>query len=339
MQKPRITVLMPVYNAERFLAQAIDSVLAQTFTDFELLMLDDCSTDGSLSIIQSYSDPRIRLYQNEQNMGISPTLNRGIALAQSALIARMDADDLCHPQRLQKQYDYLQQNPDCAMVSSLVRVISEEGNLLRIDDFKSPYFYYNLTFECWIYHPTITFRKQAIEEIGGYTVPYSEDFELFWQLLRRHKIHNLPELLLDYRVSSQSLHQVQKKTEYDIAQHQQVLRNLRYYVGDELSIPEAYVECLRHHFAPLLERGRGLQDILNCLQLLEKISRKIIETSNPNREPNAIREAYFHKRTFILTWYLRNLPFYKSVYLALCTSSLSLITKSVKNKLKRIFIR
>ena len=326
---------MPVYNAERFLTQAIDSVLAQTFTDFEFLILDDGSSDKSVSIVQSYTDPRIRFYQNEHNMGISATLNKGIALAGTELIARMDADDICYPERLQKQYDYLQTHPDCALVSAWVRVITEEEELVRLDDFKSPYYYYNLTFECWIYHPTITFRKQAVEAIGGYTVPYSEDFELFWQLSRNHKIHNLPELLLDYRISSQSLHQVQKKTEYDIAQHQQVLRNMRYYAGNDLSVPETYIECLRHNFTPLLKEG-SLQDIVNCLQVLDEVNLRILNTPNPNCQPQAIKEAAFYKRNFIISWYLNHLPADKAFMLAIRTNSLNLLTKKIKNRLKRM---
>ena len=335
MQQPRLTVLMPVYNAERFLAEAIDSVLKQTFTAFEFLILDDGSSDRSVSIIKSYTDPRIRLYQNEQNMGISPTLNKGIALATTPLVARMDADDICYPERLQMQYNYLLANPDCALVSSWVRVITENGDFVRQDDFKSPYYYYNLTFECWIYHPTIVFRKEAVQQIGGYTVPYSEDFELFWQLSRKFKIHNLPEVLLDYRITSQSLHQVQKKTEYDIAQHQQVVRNLQYYAGREYKIPEDYIECLRHNFIPLLKKS-NVQDIMSCLKILDVITRKIVETPNPNRDPSAIAEAAYYKRLFITSFYFRHLSPFKALYLISKTNSWSYVTKSLKNRLKRM---
>jgi len=107
MAKPLVTVLMPVYNAERFLSEAMDSILNQTLINFEFLIIDDGSHDSSLKIIRSYDDPRIRLVQNEKNLGISATLNKGINLASADLIARMDADDISYPERLQKQYDYL----------------------------------------------------------------------------------------------------------------------------------------------------------------------------------------------------------------------------------------
>ena len=119
MAKPSITVLMPVYNAERFLAEAIESVLQQTFTQFEFLIIDDGSTDSSPEIVRSYSDPRIRFLQNEQNLGITATLNKGIELAQADLIARMDADDICYPDRLQKQMEFVAAHPDGALFTNV----------------------------------------------------------------------------------------------------------------------------------------------------------------------------------------------------------------------------
>jgi glycosyltransferase involved in cell wall biosynthesis len=334
VSKPTISVLLPVYNAERFLAQAIDSVLQQTFTDFELLLLDDCSTDGSLSIMESYTDPRIRLYRNEKNLGISKSLNKGIALANADLIARMDADDICYPHRLEKQYAYLLAHPECALLSSWVRVITEDGKLVRQDDFKSPYYYYNLTFECWMYHPSIVFRKAAILQVGGYTVPYSEDFELFWQVSRNHLIHNLPEVLLDYRQSPQSLHQVQKKNEYELAQHQQVLRNIRFYVGESIPLSYEEIECLRHNFEPLLRNG-GVAAIGHCLKKLKAITAKILQADNPNLVVESVKEAAFYKQKFILDYYARNLNYSNAVLLLVKTGEWKLLYSLFFSYIKR----
>ncbi|CAN5805585.1 hypothetical protein BH24BAC1_BH24BAC1_09320 [soil metagenome] len=309
---PPISIVMPVYNAEKFLSAAIDSMLGQTFTDFEFLIIDDGSTDKGVAIIQTYADPRIRFYQNERNLGISQTLNKGIELAQSDLIARMDADDVSYPDRLQKQYDYLTLHPDCALVSSLVRLVSEDGQVIREDEFESKYFYYNLTFICWIYHPTVMYRRQAVREVGSYAVPYAEDFELFWQLSRRFKIYNLPEVLLDYRVTGQSLHQVLKKQEYHQAQMGQLLRNFRYYAGESYTLPEKYIECFQHNFTPLLEE-QNVSSILGCLRELNYLSQKIVEKANINRDPAAIKEAASYKREFIISQLARKLPRHKAV--------------------------
>src|SRR5215212_5805616 len=215
MNKPLVTVLMPVYNGEKYLGEAIDSILNQTLTNFEFLIIDDGSKDKSVDIIKSYNDPRIRLVNNETNLGISKTLNKGIELAAAELIARMDADDISYPERLQKQYDYFMSNPECALLSTWARTITENNEHLKTEKYRSRLHYYNLTFECWMYHPTVMYTKTAVMEVGMYNIPYAEDFELFWQLSRKFRIACLEEVQVDYRITDQSLHQVTKKKEYD----------------------------------------------------------------------------------------------------------------------------
>ncbi|RDV16708.1 glycosyltransferase [Pontibacter diazotrophicus] len=332
---PQLTVLMPVYNAQKYLAEAIDSILQQSFTDFEFLIIDDASTDGSVEIVKSYTDPRIRLVLNEINLGISATLNKGIALSASEFIARMDADDISYPDRLSKQIAYMQAHPECAMVSSLVRVISEDGQFVRQDKFESDYFYYNLTFICWIYHPTVMYRKQAVTEVGMYAVPYAEDFELFWQLSRKFVIYNLPEVLLDYRVTNQSLHQVLKKQEYEQAQQEQLLRNFRYYAGPDYTIPASFVECLQHNFQPLLAE-QSVSSVLNCIRELDKLTSAIQARENVNRDTSAIEQAAKYKRRFILDYFARNLPRFKGTLLLLRAGYFKLLYHVVKARLLRV---
>jgi len=129
MSVPRVTVTMMVYNAERYLRQAIDSVLNQTFTDFELLFLDDASTDRSLEIIQSYSDPRIRLIRNENNRGVAYSRSKALPLARGEYVAVLDADDVALPERLQVQVSYLDSHPDICLVGSSCQVIEEDGSV------------------------------------------------------------------------------------------------------------------------------------------------------------------------------------------------------------------
>ncbi len=332
--KPRITVLMPVYNSEKFLREAIDSILQQTFTDFEFLIIDDGSTDNSVSMVQAYTDPRIRFYQNEQNMGISPTLNKGIALAAAPYIARMDADDISYPDRLQKQYDYMQAHPDCVMVSSLVRVVAEDGQLIREDLFESKYFYYNLTFICWIYHPTVMYRKTAVQDVGMYTEAYSEDYELFWQLSRKYKIFNLPEVLLDYRQTSQSLHQVLRKQEYEQAQYKQLLRNFRYYAGPGYTIKESYAQCLQNNFEPLLAT-QSITSVLACIKELDLLTECILAKENTNRDVAAIQLAAMYKRRFIVKYIARSLPRHKGILLLLRAGELKFILRSARLRLQK----
>ncbi len=330
-----LTVLMPVYNSERFLASAIDSILNQIFTDFEFLIIDDCSTDNSVNIIRSYTDSRIRFYRNETNLGISPTLNKGIELASTELIARMDSDDISYPERLQKQYDFILANPDGALYSCWVRVIDQENQFVRQDNFNNDY-YYNLTFICWIYHPTIIFKKKAIQEVGMYTVPYAEDFELFWQLSRKYKIYNLPEVLLDYRVTDQSLHQVLKKKEYEEAQKKQLLRNFQYYAGKDYTIPENYIDCLQHNFQPLLAE-QSVGKVIACIRELEFLTRQILTKENVNRDPDAIKTAAFFKRRFIVMFFAEHLSPPKGILLLILLGERTIIKRKIKDKIKKIF--
>ncbi|MGY2134539.1 glycosyltransferase family 2 protein [Hymenobacter sp. HD11105] len=321
---PRLSVLLPVYNAQAFLAEAIDSILGQTFTDFEFIILDDGSSDSSPEIIQAYGDPRIRFYRNDQNLGISQTLNRGIALATTEVIARMDADDRSHPSRLQQQYDYLVAHPECAMIACWVRIIDAEGRFLRQDAFDCAYYYYNLTFICWIYHPTVMYRKAAVTQVGGYKEAYSEDFELFWQLARQFSIATLPQVLLDYRETNQSLHQVVKKQEYYYAQQTQVQRNIRYYTGPELVLSTAELRCLQHDFAPMLASG-SVGSILILLQKLEVITAGVMSKPNLNLDQHAVRAAAAYKKSFITSFFARHLPQPKGVWLLLRLGQFRLI--------------
>ena len=332
---PAISVLMPVYNAERFLAVAIESILQQTFTDFEFLIIDDCSTDGSAAIIHSYADPRIRYYRNDTNLGISATLNKGIELAAAPLIARMDGDDISYPERLQTQYDFIRENPDGALYSCWVKVVDQDGRFIRQDVFRSRYYYYNLTFICWIYHPSIIFRKKEIQEIGMYTVPYAEDFELFWQISRRFKIYNVSAVLMDYRVTDQSLHQVLKKKEYAEAQYEQLLRNFRYYAGEGYTLPRDLIDCLQHNFEPLLQQ-QNVGKIIRCIREVETLSNAILKKENINRDIADITEAAFYKRRFIIEYYARELPMFKAAMLLLKLGEYKKMKHFTKQQVKKL---
>ena len=125
---PKISVLMCVYNDEDWLKNSIDSIVNQTFTDFEFVIVNDGSTDNSLEIINSYSDDRIRIINNEENLGLPKSLNRGLNLCKSELIARMDADDISMNNRLEKQYKYLKKNKEIALIGGQAEYIDSDGS-------------------------------------------------------------------------------------------------------------------------------------------------------------------------------------------------------------------
>lgn len=197
---------MPVYNGERYLGQAIDSILAQTFTDFEFLILDDGSSDGSLAIIQSYAsnDARIRVI-SRPNTGIVGALNEMIGKARGELIARMDADDVARPDRFEVQVRYLEQNPDCVLIGSRVLLIDSDGDPLMV--MPTPLSHEEIEEGLLnfggqlIHHPSTMIRRRSLLEIGGYRPECreAEDLDLFLRLAEIGRIANLAEPLLNYR--------------------------------------------------------------------------------------------------------------------------------------------
>ena len=328
-----MTVLMPVYNAAPFIRDAIDSILDQSFRPFEFLIIDDGSTDESAEIVGSYRDPRIRFIRNERNLGITATLNTGIALASCELIARMDADDISHPQRLQKQFGFMKRNPECALLSTWARVMTPDKKFVRLERYRSNFYYYNLTFECWMYHPTIMFRRSAVEAVGMYRMPYSEDYDLFWRMSTRFRIANLPEALLDYRLSPTSLNTVLRKKEYEAANEQNVVRNIRYYMGERFQLSHASLECLRHNFKPMVAHY-NVTAVLDTLATLDAVTEKILQRENINREVRSIRRARYFKRKFMLTELARALPMMQGVELLVRTQSWVTLLGLMKNYVK-----
>lgn len=209
--KPAISVLLPVYNAELYLRIAVESILAQTFKNFELIAVDDGSTDRSLALLQEYAnrDPRVRVI-SRPNTGIAGALNDGLAVAQGELVARMDADDISLPHRFQLQLAYLRAHPDCVLLGSRVLLVDPYGTPLYDTN-------HSLTHEQieaellagvgWaVVHPVAMMRTDAVRRAGGYRTEFVpiEDLDLFLRLVETGRAANLPDVLLQYRQHPQS---------------------------------------------------------------------------------------------------------------------------------------
>lgn len=206
---PSVTVLMPVYNGARYLRTAIESILAQTYADFEFLIINDGSTDSSREIITSYRDARIRLVDNDHNLGLTRTLNRGLQLTEGDLVARQDADDVSHYRRLEQQVQFLRHHPSVALLGTQGRVIDQDGNyqgpLDRSRDHASIRWYH--FFSSGFIHGSVMFRREVIyNEFGGYRdFLYCEDYELWSRVALAYPVANLPARLVDYRNHSASI--------------------------------------------------------------------------------------------------------------------------------------
>ena len=200
---PKLSVLLPVWNGERYLAAAIASVLAQTFADFELIVVDDGSSDGSLAIARGIRDPRVRCLANEKNLGVTRSLARAIGEARGVYLARMDADDLCAPDRFARQVAHLDTHPRVALVASRVRRIDAHGR--EIGTFDTPLdgdtLRRRLRLGNCIVHGSVMLRADAVRAVGGYdtAMERAEDYDLWLRLAERHEIAALPETLYLWR--------------------------------------------------------------------------------------------------------------------------------------------
>lgn len=200
---------MPAYNAARYIGEAITSVLKQTFTDFELLIVNDGSTDNTLDIINKFNDERIVII-NQINQGVAAALNAGLKQAKAPYIARFDADDICYPYRLEKQIRFLQDNPEYILVGSEAKYILENGDFLF--DFHCIAYSHEqimdkLYFYCPFVHPTVMYRKDTVIEAGGYPTHAHnfEDYLLWTTLAGAGRLCNLTEPLIKYRLNSTSV--------------------------------------------------------------------------------------------------------------------------------------
>ena len=214
---PKISVILPCYNAEAFIGEAIRSILDQTFTDFELIVIDDGSKDSSANIIHSFNDKRINYVKNETNLGLIKTLNRGLSIARGEYIARMDADDISFADRFEKQVQYLDAHPEIGLLGSgyvcfpVTRTVIPIEKPTLFDVMRSNPFA----------HPTIMFRREMFHDYGLYydvNYPHAEDYELWSRAIRYLGCHNLQEPLLKYRVHPDSITKTQSKQMSDTAE-------------------------------------------------------------------------------------------------------------------------
>lgn len=205
---PRVTVLLPVYNGERYLSASIQSVLGQTFRDFEFLIVDDGSTDGSRDIIHAFDDARIRLIRNGRRLKLSGALNRGLDAARGEYVARMDADDICRPRRLESQVAFLDRNPRLGMCGTWVSMFGLKRPAVYRAPTGSGTIRAKALFDNPFVHPTVMLRKRMFDRhhlrYDGRYYP-TEDFELWGRAIGRFPCGNLNRVLLDYRQHAGSM--------------------------------------------------------------------------------------------------------------------------------------
>ncbi|MBD2795678.1 glycosyltransferase [Xenorhabdus sp. 18] len=267
---PRLSVLMSVYNGENYLEESINSILLQTFEDYEFIIIDDGSTDFTSSILSSYAkkDMRIKVITNENNIGLIHSLNKGLHIASSNLVARMDADDIAIPDRLKIQMDFMQAHPDVAVCGGFttylenpskgdVHAISHEGIVAEC------------FFHCPFAHPTVIMRKDKILELtSGYDLNdlYAEDYGLWSRLVisKKTRFANINKSLLKYRTHPNNIRIEYKKRQRETANY--IQKNMFLSLG--VDIPLRDIDLLNHS-----EGKISIDNVKRCEYWLLKIEK------------------------------------------------------------------
>lgn len=327
---PKVSVLMPAYNAEKYIADAMESILNQTFQDFELIVLNDCSRDGTEGIILSYDDPRIVYVKNPENMGVAGTLNRGLELAKGEYIARMDADDISLPDRLEKQVQYLDEHPKVAVLGTNVELFDENGVISTGWSSTDPaQMKVDLLFSCGLAHPSVMMRRNVIQELGGYDLAFEglEDYQLWCRVAKHYDVTTLPDLLFRYRVHSAQV------TQNPSPEYLNRLQALRHWQLEQLGIcPDEEKHGSWYRYC----QGKGLptvEDILSAAAFFET-------ALQANKQYKEYDETCL-ERTFKAILLVATEKLDKTAAGTVCSSAVlisrwDLTCYSVKQKLKRL---
>ena len=243
---PKVSVLMSVYNGSRYLQKSLESILNQTFTDFEFIIIDDGSTDNTWEILTKYADQdqRIKLFKNEENIGLTKSLNKGLILAQGEYVARQDADDISLPERFEKQVDFLNKQLKVILVSGNYESIDSEGSLLGKpkpaggSDITA---WYLLFYNRIGAHGLAMFRRDPVMNIGGYSESYrySQDYELWSRLVKVGDVVILPDVLQLYRRNHSGSISFRANSEQELLALSATRRNIKEILGEEISLAEA----------------------------------------------------------------------------------------------------
>ncbi|MHA6532036.1 glycosyltransferase [Paenibacillus sp. BAC0078] len=204
----KVSVLLPVYNSERYIEEAVHSILQQTYQDFEIVIIDDGSTDGTLKKIQKIKSEKIKLTSHQENIGLVRTLNEGLSLCTGKYIARMDADDIALPNRFERQVAYMEANPDVGACGGQALVMG--SNIITTKPLSHEEIKCWQLFHCTFIHPTVFIRRSVLDGNGMRYLPFAhaEDYEIWNRLAEVTRLVNLPEVLLHYRVHTNQVSNV-----------------------------------------------------------------------------------------------------------------------------------
>jgi glycosyltransferase involved in cell wall biosynthesis len=298
IMKSEISVIMPVYNCEKYVGKAIESILAQSFSNFEFIIINDRSIDASRVIISSYTDDRIRIYDNETNLGVAQSLNKAISYAGGEFIAVMHADDISLPHRFETQLKYLKSHHDIGVCGSYIKIIGNgENNIVKHptahDDIVC-----TLLFQNPLCHPSIMMRKAILEKhslLYDKIFDGAEDYDIWIRISRYCKLANIDKVLLHYRIHNNQITIVHSTTQTLYADRIRTLQLKKFIPGITLNDITIHNILSNRNIEP----ARLIKhEILYWLNKLKTINQQ----TNHYPEPAfsrclKIREKWIHKNT------------------------------------------
>ncbi|MDT2712390.1 glycosyltransferase family 2 protein [Enterococcus dongliensis] len=268
-EQPLVSIIMSVYNDERYVAEAIESILSQTYKNIEFIIINDASKDSSKTIIKEYDDPRIRYFENDTNRKLAYSLNRAIEKSTGKYIARMDADDISVPDRIQRQVGFLEENENIDVVGSFAKTFGKYETILRYpvdhEEIKT-----ELLFKNALCHPAVMFRKDTLDQMYDERLSASQDYELWARLIWTKTFYNIPEVLLNYRVhanQTRNINGVQQKAGAIAARRAMLNHLTSSFNNDSLSI---FDEMFLVGKQRTLQELKQIEDVLNQLYLRNK---------------------------------------------------------------------
>jgi glycosyltransferase involved in cell wall biosynthesis len=235
IQQPLVSVIMAVYNAEAYVAESVTSILEQSYTNWELIVVDDGSTDKSVDVLQLFIDPRIRLIRSDTNQGVSHALNRALQEVTGTLIARQDADDVSLPGRLAAQVTFLESHPDTGLLGTHAIQVNERGDPIISmvhPPTENEAIQYGLLFDSPFISSTVMFRRELLNQVQGFTTDRRvwDDYDMWSRLARSTRAANLPVQLLKYRMVATGLTGTTRNAPEMVREQRR--RNIRHYVND-----------------------------------------------------------------------------------------------------------
>lgn len=308
---PKISVILSVYNGEKYIKEAMQSILDQTFGDFEFIIIDDGSVDKTSQVLDGFQDPRIVRLKNEKNIGLVKSLNRGLEMARGEFIARMDADDITYPQRFEKQIRFLEQNPSVGVLGTAIEYINTKGKRISVSREPASHelIFWKMFFDCAIIHPTVMMRREVVTSVHGYdpTFIHIEDTELWSRLVNLTRFANLSEVLHARRLHRQSIMSTQSAIQYrsGIIIRRRLFegvlsRKIPNYVAEHFSSPEKLlnqdqikeiVSILKELYAQFIQNKTLQIDFAIESILREDLKRRIAIVSRSGR--NALARRVF----------------------------------------------